>query len=89
MAKIQDKILRYRVIEHHIQLVRNGEYQAAWGLLYLLRNGKINLGLSDDSARIESVLQKLGCKIICSRNFTIATAYLQACENIIKELDRL
>ncbi len=85
MANIQDRILRYRIIEKHIQLVREGDLQTAWGLLYLLRHGKINFGLFPYSAKTESILDKLGCKAYYSRNYSIATLYLRANGNIIKE----
>lgn len=74
---MKNKLLRYRVIEKHIELVRNGQFEEASGILDFLRNGYITLGLSDASCRIENILEKLGCYVWYERRGLYSKIYLR------------
>lgn len=61
---LQRKILRYKVMDVHRALVKEGKLLEARELLRLLRKGYIKLGLDDVSWNVESLCEKLGCKIL-------------------------
>ena len=72
---IRDRLLRYRVMELHTQMIRTGEYHAARKVLRCLNDGYVRLGLDDDSWKVETELEKLGCRMWYSGNGNRATAY--------------
>lgn len=75
---LKDKMLRYRVMDFHRELVRGGKYIAARRVLGLLDRGEISLGLGDIDFSLETKLEKLGCRIsYIGRHYT-AHAYLKA-----------
>lgn len=68
---LQRKILRYKVMDAHRTLVKEGKFLEARELLRLLRKGHIKLWLDDVSWNVESLCEKLGCKIFySSRGYT-------------------
>lgn len=68
---LQRKILRYKVMDVHRALVKEGKLLEARELLRLLRKGYIKLGLDDVSWNVESLCEKLECKILYnSRGYT-------------------
>lgn len=73
---MKNKMLRYRVCELHMALVRAGEYGVAWYVLKILRKGKVKLYLDDDSWNAERALENAGCKIWYSHNGNTSEAYL-------------
>lgn len=73
---IKDKLLKYRVMETHINLVRRGNYGEARLVLRLLNNGHIKCGLDDDAFRVEGRMEALGCAVRYSRNYNFSTVYL-------------
>ena len=75
---IKDKLLRSRVMETHINLIRSGNYGEARLVLRLLNNGHIKCGLDDDAFRVESKMEKLGCAVRYSRNYNFSIVYLTA-----------
>lgn len=75
---IEEKMLKYRVMESHIALVRSGNYGEARLVLLLLNRGHIKCGLDDDAFRVESMMEKLGCAVRYSRNYNFSTVYLTA-----------
>lgn len=74
--KLEKKIRRYKLIEVHQSLVKEGNLFAARKLLHFLKDGNIVLGLSDDDYEVESILEKAGCRFSYGRNFNSSTAYL-------------
>lgn len=74
--KLEKKIRRYKLIEVHQNLVREGKLFMARKLLHFLQNGSIVLGLSDDDYEVERILEKVGCRSTYGRNFRSSTVYL-------------
>ena len=74
---MKNKLLRYRVIEKHVELVRHGQFKEAWCILDFLRRGYTTLGLSDVSCRVESILEKLGCYVWSERRGLYSKIYLR------------
>jgi len=74
---LKDKMLRYRVMEYHRELVRGGQYIAAKKVLVLLKDGRISLGLGDVDFSLEIQLEKLGCRIAYIGRHYTAHAYLK------------
>ena len=60
---LKEKILRYKVMDVHRSLVKEGKLLEARELLRLLRKGHLKLGLDDVSWEVENLCKKLGCKI--------------------------
>lgn len=73
---LEKKIRRYKAMDMHREMVRNGQLGAAKLLLRLLRNGKVCLGLDDDSWMVEKACESLGCYIYYDRRGYSATAHL-------------
>lgn len=73
---LKRKMLRYKVMEKHIELVRTGKFKQARIIFSLLRNGKVKLGLDDDSYEVEIILENLGCRMSYDRRGYTATAHL-------------
>ena len=68
---LEKKILRYKLMDAHRNLVREGKLLEAKELLRLLRKGRVKLGLDDVSWEIERICEDLGCRIIySSRGYT-------------------
>lgn len=65
---LEKKIRRYKIMDAHRQLVREGKLLEARELLRLLRKGRVKLGLDNVSWDVESLCEELGCKITYSRN---------------------
>lgn len=74
--EIKDKLLRYRVMETHINMVKAGKYGEARLVLRLLNYGRVHLGLDDECWAVETALEKLGCVVSYSRNYNRSTVYL-------------
>ncbi len=65
---LEKKIRRYKLMDAHRKLVKEGKLLEAREVLYLLRKGKISLGLGDVGWNVERLCEELGCRIICKRN---------------------
>lgn len=74
---LNEKMLRYKVMEFHRQLTRNGQYIAAKRVLGFLQKEKIALGLDDVDWFLEKSFEKLGCKISYTGRYYTACAYLK------------
>lgn len=63
--KLKDKLIRYRLMERHRELVRGGDFemQVAKRILHLLNCGEIRLGLDDVSWAVEQEIDKVGVHI--------------------------
>lgn len=73
---LEKKIRRYVLMDAHRNMVREGKLREANTVLYLLRKGRVKLGLGDESFAVESLCEKLGCRIHYSRNYNIAEVRL-------------
>ena len=60
---LDKKILRYKLMDVHRELVRRGKLLEAREILRLLRKGRIKLGLDNVSLNVESLCEELGCRI--------------------------
>lgn len=60
---LKDKMLRFRVMEFHKELVKGGQYIAARKVLRFLSEGQMCLGLGDVDFYLETRMEKLGCRI--------------------------
>lgn len=59
------------MMDAHRQLVRSGKLEEGKMILQLLRKGRVKLGLDDVSWNVESLCEKLGCRIsYSSRGYT-------------------
>lgn len=68
---LEKKILRYKLMGAHRNLVREGKLLEAKELLRLLRKGRVKLGLDDVSWEVERICEDLGCRITySSRGYT-------------------
>lgn len=58
--ELKDKLIRYRLIERHRELVRGSDFdmQVANRILHLLNRGEIRLGLGDVDWQVEMELEK-------------------------------
>ena len=73
MKKLVRNMVRYRMIEKHLQFVREGKYDVARYMLRLLNKRECTVGMNDDAGWIfEIEAEKCGCRISYSRNYSIA-----------------
>ena len=63
--ELKHKLIRYRLMERHRELVRGGDFdmQVAKRILHLLNCGEIRLGLDDVSWAVEQEIDKAGVHI--------------------------
>lgn len=73
---LEKRIRRYKLMDIHRTMVRNGELGAAQILLRMLRNGKVTLWLDDNSYTVETVCEEVGCHIYYDRRGYKAVAHL-------------
>lgn len=68
---LEKKILRYKLMDTHRKLVREGKLLEAREVLRLLRKGRVKLGLGDVDWEVERLCEELGCRIrYSSRGYT-------------------
>lgn len=68
---LEKKILRYKLMDTHRKLVREGKLLEAREVLRLLRKGRVKLGLDDVSWEVERLCEELGCRVhYSSRGYT-------------------
>lgn len=60
---LEKKIRRYKLMDAHRELVRQGKLLEAREVLRLLRNGRVKLGLGNVDWNVESLCEELGCRI--------------------------
>lgn len=65
---LERKIRRYKLMDAHRKLVREGKLLEARVVLQLLRKGRISLGLGDEAWNVERLCEELGCRITCKRS---------------------
>ncbi len=77
--KLNDKLIRYRLMDRHRELVRgdNFDMQVAKRILHLLNCGEIKLGLDDVAWAVEQEIEKAGIHIKYSRRGY--SAYARIC----------
>lgn len=74
---LKDKMLKYRVMEFHKELVKSGQYIAARRVLQFLNRGHVALDLGDIDFFLERELEKLGCRIAYIGRHYTAHAYMK------------
>lgn len=81
---LKDKLIRYRLIERHRELVRGGDFdmQVAKRILHLLNCGEIKLGLDDVAWAVEQEIERVGVHIRYSRNGYSAYAKIRRPEKV-------
>lgn len=73
MKKLVGNMVRYRIIEKHLQFIREGKYDVARYMLRLLNKRECTVGLNDDAGFVfEIEAEKCGCRISYSRNYNRA-----------------
>lgn len=75
---LKEKMIRYKVMERHMLLVKTGEFGAAHILLRLLRVGTVRLGLDDDANTVERYLESIGLSPRYTRNYYAAVFCMPA-----------
>lgn len=75
-SAFERKIRRYKFIDVHRKLVKEGKLLEARKILYLLRDGSITLGLDDVSNAVERICEDFGCRVRYSRCFNLAEVRL-------------
>lgn len=73
---LEQKIRRYKLMDAHRELIRKGEYREARLVLWLLRDGKVTLWLDDVSYAVESLCERMGCRIWYDRRGYKAVAHV-------------
>lgn len=66
-ASVMRGIIKHRLIERHIHLVRAGRYVVARKMLYLLQAGHYCAGLCDTDWELQTECEKIGCHIRYTR----------------------
>ena len=74
---LEQKMIRFRVLELHRKYFRAGMYDEARLVLFLLRTGNLHLGLSDASAFVEIGLEDCGLAAWYTHNYNRAHFHLQ------------
>ena len=77
MKTLKANMIRYKLMEQHLEWVRSGKLEEAKRLLYLLRTGHICLGLGNEDWTVEEAVINAGGLVISNRRGTLATAYLK------------
>lgn len=75
--KFKKKMLKFRLMEFHKELIKKGKYMEAKKVLVLLIKEKLPLRLNDSDYYLEECFQKIGCRISCSTRYYVAYVYLQ------------
>lgn len=70
-------IMRYKLFEEHMKLVKVGRCEVARRILRFLRDKKICLWLSDADWETEQILYKLGFRVEIGRNGNKSTVYYE------------
>ena len=70
---LRKNLIKYRLIENHIEAVKAGRYEEARRLLQLLRRHRLSVGLGDDAGyAAEIIAEECGCRIRYSRNYNVS-----------------
>ncbi len=77
MSNLERRIIRYRLMDKHRELVRAGAYETANCILRLLRHGYVPLGLGDAEWEAESILESVGLRGHCGRGGYSTMFYLK------------
>lgn len=82
--ELKHKLIRYRLMERHRELVKGGDFdmQVAKRILHLLNCGEIRLGLDDVSWAVEQEIDKAGVHINYSRRGYSAYARIRRPEKV-------
>ena len=64
---LNKNIRKYKLIDIHLNLIREGKYFIARDLLRFIVERNITLGLSDTDWELEKILNEVGCKLSYGR----------------------
>ena len=78
MTELQKKIIRFKLIESYIELMRGNadDMRVAKRLLHFLNKDEIKLDLSDEDCRVEQILSAAGVPIHYTSGFHFGYARL-------------
>jgi hypothetical protein len=77
MENLERRIIRYKLMDKHRELVRGGELETAHCIFRLLRRGSVRLGLRDPEWAAEMILESVGLRGHCGRGGYSSTFYLK------------
>lgn len=60
--KFKKKMLKFRLMEFHKEIIKKGKYMEAKKILVLLIKEKLPLGLNDSDYYLEEYFQEIGCR---------------------------
>lgn len=70
---LKKNLIKYRLIEKHMEVVKAGRYEEGRRLLRLLRNHSLSVGCGDDAGyAVEIFAEECGCRIRYARNYNVA-----------------
>ncbi len=70
---LKKNLIKYRLIEKHMEAVKSGRYEEARRLLTLLRKHSLCVGCGDDAGyAVECIAEKCGCRVRYARNYNVA-----------------
>ncbi len=84
---LKDKLIRYRLMDRHRELVRGSGFdmQVAKRILHLLNCGEIRLGLGDVDWQVEMEIEKVGVHINYRGSGYTAYARIRRPEKVVCE----
>lgn len=71
-STVSRNIIKYKLIEQHMNLVRSGRYAVASRLLYLIRKRRMLAGLGNVDFEVEMIAEECGCRIRYGLNYYTA-----------------
>lgn len=70
---LKKNLIKYRLIEKHMEAVKAGRYAEGRYLLRLLRKHSLNVGCGDNAGfAVEIIAEECGCRIRYTRNYNVA-----------------
>lgn len=70
---LKKNLIKYRLIEKHLEAVKVGKYEVARELLRLLRKHELYVGLGYDAGfAAECIAEECGCRVSYGRNYNVA-----------------
>lgn len=70
---LKKNLVKYRLIEKHMEAVKSGRYEEGRRLLWLLRKHTLSVGCGDDAGcAVEYIAEECGCRVRYTRNYNVA-----------------
>ena len=73
---LQQNLIKYRLMDKHIELVNKGEFRVASMILRLLRDKRVTCYLDDISYQVEMICEKCNCRIWYSNDGNRAVVHI-------------